>query len=799
MSCILNFFSSLFTPCTKVNITNPSPRMKSLVIMPTTSKSSLITPSNTQTYKSIEKQQFDINRLTQPVTPILNSILIPPYTIPKSEDKKFLPIPQNIIINKSIASNALGCYKAPETSSKTTKSKRIKKTYNSLDQYIETMSELIRMDVKEEIKREQKKCVNVEIVKANPHEIRCYGRDNLYFFCYLNQNWQFMNNDKILLSSTNYDWETEAVVVANEKKKCYIRLNSIPLDCLNKFNIILQIDESENRLLSLLEQARNEHFNEDIISVVLGRNIKVEMEFYYQLKDYSTPFFKLNESQNNAVDNAMKYAVSLIQGPPGTGKTTTIMAIVYNLCLLCYGPNELSICFKKNYLNKGFNQFQCNFSKLNSSSNYRTSSDYKRYNKEIFYNKNHNILICAQRNIPITDIKNKLSFYGVKVLQVFAKSQEQNYQNEPHSLHFKFNKKLKNSLEYKQIIEKIHKYEIQNLVKDRNYSTLLYQKRIYEKNLKKNIIEKYKIICTTCISSANFLLKTKCFKHVIIDEATQALEAEVLICLMKGANHLILLGDSQQLGAVVKSEEAKNLGLDISLIDRLSDIGVPCEMLCEQRRMYPLIAEFPSEYFYYGKLKSAKNTLSLAPVKLPNNIKCNMMFYNIRSDEESIDCSYVNRIEAKRIVDIVKYLISNNVSSKQIGIITFYEKQRELIKKSFEGLNGCKNVEVLTVDGSQGREKEIVILSCVRANKRKNVGFVEDYRRLNVAMTRAQRCLIICGNTRTLKSSGIWSRLLNFMNEKKLIYSGKFDKLLPANLEIIVKGSFSPQLPYKYE
>lgn len=114
-------------------------------------------------------------------------------------------------------------------------------------------------------------------------------------------------------------------------------------------------------------------------------------------------------------------------------------------------------------------------------------------------------------------------------------------------------------------------------------------------------------------------------------------------------------------------------------------------------------------------------------------------------------------------------------------------------------MNACKNVEVLTVDGSQGREKEIVILSCVRANKRKNVGFVEDYRRLNVAMTRAQRCLIICGNASTLKTSAVWSRLLEFMNDRKLIYAGKFDKLLPCSLEIVVKGSFNPQPPCKYE
>ena len=321
----------------------------------------------------------------------------------------------------------------------------------------------------------------------------------------------------------------------------------------------------------------------------------------------------------------------------------------------------------------------------------------------------------------------------------------------------------------------------------------------------KEILPKYKIICCTCMTTALLLMKTVSFNHVIIDEATQALEPEALMCLIKDASHFVLIGDIMQLGSIVRSKEAKSLGFEVSLIERLMDLSVPTHTLNVQYRMHPLIAEFSNYMFYNSRIenfysaneKTYKNFKFLHPVNQP------MFFYDVPSIEEvsGSGLSKVNRYEAERITDIINYMQKSGIPGEFIGIITFYDGQKGYILQHIN--KNCdyeysKNIQVMSVDSAQGKEKEFIILSCVRANKNAGVGFLDEFRRLNVAMTRAIYGLIICGNVFTLVNSPLWIQLISFFNQKELIFTGRLQSLEKMVVKISQQVRTVMQRPNRY-
>jgi senataxin len=255
----------------------------------------------------------------------------------------------------------------------------------------------------------------------------------------------------------------------------------------------------------------------------------------------------------------------------------------------------------------------------------------------------------------------------------------------------------------------------------------------------------------------------------VIDEAAQAIEVSALIPLRFSPKRVVLVGDPQQLPAVVKSVAAKRAKLDISLMERLQLIGaVPTHLLCEQYRMDDRIARFPSKEFYQGKLITSSQVLT-RPNPFESVLVSNapLVFINTATtaggDDIKQGTSLINASEARIVVDLVKRIVlggRNRNSSSSIGVISPYKQQVLLIRKLLPASSPM--VEIDSVDAFQGREKDLIIFSCVRSSGT-SVGFLADYRRLNVAITRARLAVWLVGNASFLRCHGgpVWRSLVD--------------------------------------
>ncbi|RUM27684.1 MAG: IGHMBP2 family helicase, partial [Aquifex sp.] len=297
----------------------------------------------------------------------------------------------------------------------------------------------------------------------------------------------------------------------------------------------------------------------------------------------------------------------------------------------------------------------------------------------------------------------------------------------------------------------------------------------------KKILSRAQVICTTNSTAGSEVLQDFHFDVVIIDEATQSIEPSCLIPLVKGKK-LIMAGDHKQLPPTVLSYEVQE-PLSYTLFERLLDIyGEEIyEVLKIQYRMNRKIMEFSNRTFYDGKLIAhesvanhtiedfvEKDKLKSVPspyreVILPQNV---IVFIDVEGIEEQRNgsTSYYNEKEASICKEIVDSLMRVGLKAKDIGVISPYEDQVNLLEEILED----SEVEVKTVDGFQGREKEVIIISLVRANKEEDIGFLKDYRRLNVALTRARRKLIILGNGKTLGRDKVYRELMEYIKNEGL-------------------------------
>jgi len=264
------------------------------------------------------------------------------------------------------------------------------------------------------------------------------------------------------------------------------------------------------------------------------------------------------------------------------------------------------------------------------------------------------------------------------------------------------------------------------------------------------------VICCTCIGSGADILDSMYFERVLVDEATQATEPAVLVPLTRGCRQLVLVGDHCQLPPTVLSTHAEEEGLGVPLFSRMVACGVPPFMLDTQYRMHPSIAMFPSDLFYGGKLLngvSAPERRPLAGFPWPR-MEFPVAFVPINDGIEIDDGqSKFNEAEAFAACKAVSALLDGGQCSvTDIAVVTPYAAQVRLIRRMLRKLvQRPPYVEVSSVDGFQGREKEAVIFSAVRSNENYAVGFVSDWRRVNVSFTRARRALIVLGNEHTLR------------------------------------------------
>ena len=288
--------------------------------------------------------------------------------------------------------------------------------------------------------------------------------------------------------------------------------------------------------------------------------------------------------------------------------------------------------------------------------------------------------------------------------------------------------------------------------------------------IKSNIITSNVILCTN-VGSSNEFLKLISFPFVIIDECSQATELSTLIPLLHHCNQLVLIGDHKQLPPTIISNEAVKLNLNKSLFERLFEYKINSCQLDTQYRMHSSLFEFSSKEFYDNKiLNGIDNKMRVINhIKFPNP-NYNIIFYNINGGEqiENKTNSCYNEIEVNKVIDILNN-IQNNINDKSIGIITPYDSQKNKIKKAlFDNNINNNNIIVDTIDGFQGMERDIIIVSLVRSNNYGRIGFVNDNRRVNVLLTRAKYCLIVIGDENCLKRSGIWKKWIEFVYEKNL-------------------------------
>lgn len=453
----------------------------------------------------------------------------------------------------------------------------------------------------------------------------------------------------------------------------------------------------------------------------------------------------LNDEQKEAIVHALNSeTVYLIHGPPGTGKTKTICEFIRQCVRL-----------------------------------------------------NLKVLATAPSNIAVDNIVERLAKTDVKCCRIGhpARLLPTVKENCLDSLLTKneYYKELRNSKrQINQTLMKLAKtrdreerYDLKALL-----SATRADIRTLEKSATQSTLDNAQVIlCTNTGAGEKIIddyinrLPSKSFDVVVIDECAQALEVSCWIPLLRGKK-TILAGDHNQLPPTIKSRDAEKKGLNVTLFERIIDgYGEPCStMLRVQYRMNKMIMEWASQEVYKGRLladpsvqdhnlddlrQDKSDGASDTPVlTLIDTFGCQMGENKVES-EGLMSHSKYNEGEASLVKVLIlefkeKYPLT--LQEADIGVITPYNAQAELIRKELAKC-GLEKIEVSTVDGFQGREKEIIIISMVRSNPQRIVGFLSEYRRMNVAVTRAKRHAAIICNSDTVKSDKFLKNLVEYFEK----------------------------------
>nr|WP_299204516.1 AAA domain-containing protein [uncultured Brumimicrobium sp.] len=418
----------------------------------------------------------------------------------------------------------------------------------------------------------------------------------------------------------------------------------------------------------------------------------------------------LNEFQLKAVENGLcDLPLQLIHGPPGTGKTTTIVALIQAL--------------RKQGLS---------------------------------------IVASAPSNAAVDHLAQQLLDSGLKVLRLgnTAKVNKAVWEHTPEGImsQDKYSKEIKRlKIQAAEFRKMAHQYKRSFGKAEREQRKLLF-KEVYAirdqiKSMSTHYISRFfdaaDVILGTPVGLMDPILKEKKFDVAFLDEAGQCIEPFAWLVLEK-ANRAILSGDHLQLPPTIISEEAGRKGLSTSILERAIDAGVQSDLLGIQYRMTPEIAGFSSRYFYQGKLQTHA-------ASVPES----MIFYDTAGagfeEKRQENSRSTNNPEELRIVaENAEKWIENGQSAV---FISPYSSQVELAKEEL------KNLSVSTIDSFQGQEADVVILSLVRSNSEGKIGFLSDYRRMNVALTRAKKKLIVIGDSSTLANDQFYKEFVEYAEE----------------------------------
>ena len=463
----------------------------------------------------------------------------------------------------------------------------------------------------------------------------------------------------------------------------------------------------------------------------------------------------LNSSQNEALQKAINSKLFLVHGPPGTGKTTSLTEIIKLIederILVCADSNvaidNLMEKLKDQNIVRIGHPAKINDELLKYSIDFVIRED-KRYKKiEKLLENIEKLKNRRDREFkkPSPSLRRGLSNEEILTL---ASSNRSSRGLKPSKI-----KKMAGWIELNSKISNLYE-EKERLLKKITTETL--------KNAR--------IVFATNSAAGSEYLEDFYFDVLFLDEAAQATEPSALIPISK-AQRVIMAGDHKQLPPTVLSDKAKRL--NFSIFERFSKIFPHLShTLSIQYRMNKILNDFPSCEFYNCILKPHPSVENIKLSDIANisefiGFDEPVVFFDtqgrfLEASKEGSFSKY-NPLEAQFVKKLADELLKLGVKEEQIGIITPYKDHEEYLKSLI------KNIEIKSIDGFQGREKELIIISLVRANENEEIGFLKDKRRLNVAITRAKRKLIIVGDSFTLSTDKTYANLIDYVRKNGII------------------------------
>ncbi|XP_035228434.1 uncharacterized protein LOC118200583 [Stegodyphus dumicola] len=481
--------------------------------------------------------------------------------------------------------------------------------------------------------------------------------------------------------------------------------------------------------------------------------------------------------------SVQKPKIILLQGPPGAGKTHTIIGLIEEILNCNSIKGKILITAPSN---AAVDEIGLRLVKLSKQSKWQSEKvtfvrigQPAQMHPEIlkyFLDEKAFNLYHEERQTNIDQKRKELKDLETKIKQL-----EEKMRNAPDNASEASLNSLKSQWQnkYSQFSFKGLAYSVQNLYRQK-------------------VLTESKIVLSTLGSCGQSILHMtfkpnprSFFSCCIVDEATQCTELEMLQPLLFQMDKLILVGDHQQLPATVNSKLAVEYGFERSMFERFHVYfkknfhDSPLFMLREQYRMHSQICHFPSKYFYEGNLITSPETDI-------RDVYFKVFPYLVYDVQDSLESnaanSKANQYEAFSIVKICEQLLLID-SKMPIGIITPYQGQLAMYKNCVNNSPAWKTIEVNTVDGFQGREKDVIIFSSVRANNSGNIGFVSSKKRLNVAITRARKCLIICGHMKSLICDPHWKALIQDARERRVYYVVNSYKDIPLIFRKAIKST----------
>ena len=444
-------------------------------------------------------------------------------------------------------------------------------------------------------------------------------------------------------------------------------------------------------------------------------------------------FSYLNRTQEEAVNKVLRAKdVAIVHGPPGTGKTTTLVEAIYETLM-----------------------------------------------------RENQVLVCAQSNMAVDWISEKLVDRGVNVLRIGNPSRV-----DDKMLSFTYERRFEAHPEYEMLWalrKAIREVKANRKSGDRKYHQKI--ERLKERateievRIHNELFSEARVIACTLVGSSNRLLDGQKFGTLFIDEAAQALEAACWIPIRR-VSRVIFAGDHCQLPPTIKSYEALKGGLGKTLMERIVENKPEVVTLLKmQYRMNEEIMRFSSDWFYNSQVESAPDVKfrSILDLDIPMTWVDTSQFVfpeysGISFKEEFVGESFgrINKAEAELTMLALQQYFEKIGKERilqeriDVGVISPYRAQVQYLRQQLKAREFFKPyrelISVNTVDGFQGQERDIILISLVRANDEGQIGFLRDLRRMNVAITRARMKLIILGDASTLTRHPFYKKLYEYID-----------------------------------